>query len=248
MNISVYVLVCRYFKLGDMVEVAKEVGTEMAAKFASKAKTGLVKTYEQSKERIVAYVTEEKKRIEEELKEEDVEKEKKKPAKKSFFSRALKWTKEFAKDIAEEYQKEAIAPATAPATAPIKVEKTGKEEEEEEEGIMDKQSTETTSTSTSDRIDIHQQESIGMPSEQSTVNPVMKEEGVETVKEKEERKEQVVEVKEEKEEEEVKLVSLKSLETDDMVKLRSLMANPAVHVYPLNEVQTSSGIIGEVGN
>ena len=155
------------------MEVAKEVGTEIAVNIAKKAKTNILKTYEQSKEKITTYLVEEKKRIEEELKEElKEEEEEKKPMKKSFFSRALKWTKEIAKDIAEEYQRESTS-----TSIPVSTEVDKPSEEYTNKDLQTTTTTTSTSTSTSPMNDndntiitSNPEENATKPVEQPVIN------------------------------------------------------------------------------
>ena len=246
---------------------AKEVSTEMAAKLAAKAKTSLTKTYEQSKEKVAAYIAEETRKIKEELKElendqassssssssSEIQMEKmeissesaknaksSKSTKKSFFSRALKWTKALAKEITEEYQKETSLTQSVNEKVvreEVKEVKKEKEKIKEETPVIEEHGLEE-----------------GIEEEKEKIKeekPVIeeKEEQIEQIVEEKVIEKKVIEKKveeEEEEEEDIKLVSLKGLETDDMVKLAALTKNPTVAVYPLNEVQTASGIIGGV--
>lgn len=203
---------CQYYMLSDLMEKAKEVGSEMASKtafaatqFAAKAKASWNKGLEQSKQKM-----------------------KESSQKSSFFSKALRWTRELTKDIADEYQRSEAADRakTLASVKEVPVEESSDDPSTEavlnEEADLNQPQKDVTVEGNLPTEEPSQP--ISQPVSQPTSKPTSDDTPQSHT--------------------DTSFTNLETLNVDDIVKLPSLRDNPACTWFTLTEVKTSTGIIG----
>ena len=229
---SIKLIVCHYYLLSDLMEKAKEVGSEMASKtataatkFAAKAKASWNKGLEQSKQKM----------------NENTQKS-------SFFSKALRWTQELTKDITEEYQRsEAADRAKKPASVKeVPVEESSDDTSTEailnEEAALDQPQKDVTVASNPPTEESSQPAS--QPSSQSTSQPATQSSSQPTSQPMSQPSSQPTSDDPPQSHTDTSFTNLETLNVDDIVKLPSLRDNPTCTWFVLTEVKTSTGIIG----